>query len=218
VIPAGLGGLPGVNGSETPVMPVGPVKAKKGSSDSDGDTGSSDTGGDAAKPDAVRAASTPTGPPAVSAPTASTPPAAQTSVAAPTAPLKAPRKRKGDAATSELPEAKDAPPSVLVDRALGRGPHNGDSALAAPLTDSIAVQPAASQSESPGPKPVLEQTVPSEDKVIGHSLKVPLPEPVVEDPPMAFEPDADPVGDWSPPKPRPAFDPLTAPLDEIHPD
>jgi len=64
----------------------------------------------------------------------------------------------------------------------------------------------------------LKQTVATDDKVIGHSLKVPLPEPVVDDPPMRFEADADPVGDWTPPRPRPAFDPLTAPLDEIAPE
>ena len=82
-------------------------------------------------------------------------------------------------------------PSELVDRALGR--------------DANA-------------EPKLEQTVAGADKVIGHSLKVPLPEPIVEEPILPFEPDAEPVGDWTPPRPRPAFDPLTAPLEDIAPD
>jgi len=210
VIPAGLGEAPRVNGSATSAESATPS-------------------GDGAKPDTVTAASTPTAmPPAVAvsaarstekAPTpTAAPPTTATRVTSSTAPLKPPRKRKSDAATSAVvtPDAKDAPPSVLVDRALGRGAGNGDPALAAPLTDAIEVQPASGQSAPQ--QPALQQVVPSEDKVIGHSLKVPLPEPVIDDPPMAYEPDADPVGDWTPPKPRPAFDPLTAPLDEIRQD
>jgi capsular exopolysaccharide synthesis family protein len=220
VIPAGLGGLPGVNGSETPVMPVGPVQAKKDAAGSD-----DGSGGDGAKPDAVRAASTPSDPsarvdktaaPQEPPPPPPPPPAVQPPVPTSSAPLKPPRKRKSDSVSATASELKGASPSVLVDRALGRGSGNSDPALAAPLTDAIEVQ--SRPASSTASQPPLEQAVASEDKVIGHSLKVPLPEPVVDDPPMPFEPDVDPVGDWTPPRPRPAFDPLTAPLDQIHPD
>lgn len=182
VIPAGLGGMPGVNGSDTPVMPVGPVPGRKPST-----------------PPAPAKAPSPS-------PERSEAKASATELTVPVAkqPAKSPSPPTPAANPAAKPSVKSAAsseadsrvrtadsPSDVVDRALGR---NGPRA--APL----------------------EQVVPTNDKVIGHSVKVPLPEPVVDDPIVPFEPDPVPVGEWSPPKPRPAFDPLTAPIDQIPTD
>jgi len=190
VIPAGLGGRPGVNGSPSPTSTVGPMPPKG-----------------AGKPDDVLVA------PAVR------------------------KSKKEPAATGKVSKDKaSSSASALVDRALGRDPKSPEQSqvVLAPVTDALATttstdDPPSARSVPPGPRggrtaprsqpeagePPLSQTVPTADKVIGHSLKVPLPEPVIEEQSVPFEPDAEPVGDWTPPKPRPAFDPLTAPLDEV---
>ena len=174
VVPAGLGGLPGVNGSPTPAMPVGPVPARNPV---------------VTPPVPVEPVtlprSAPVEPVEVAAPAK---PATPPKPTAPPTPLR-------PAATKPLAPVSA---SVALDRALGRD---------APAESGISII-----SDAP-----LEQVIAGPDKVIGHSLKVPLPEPIVEEPLLAFEPDAAPVGDWTPPRPRPAFDPLTAPIEEVNP-
>jgi len=195
VIPAGLGTRPGVNGSPNPTTPVSPMPA--------------------------------------ASPTPPKEPDQTDDV--PVAP--APRKsKKVPAVTGKVSKAKQtSSASALVDRALGRDPKSPEQpqVVLAPVTDALATTTSTDDAPSErsvpsGPRggrtprsqpdadgPPLAQAVATTDKVIGHSLKVPLPEPVVEEPAVPFEPDAEPVGDWTPPKPRPAFDPLTAPLDEV---
>ena len=158
-------------------MPVGPVQAKNGAPDKLDKRDSPDG------PDTVRAASTPTVAKATNAAASSvcfgpahraasstgkapapTPaPAADVAKASATAStqVRPPRKRKSDQVATETSNAvtTDASASVLVDRALGRGAGTTEPAIAAPLTDSIEVQPS------------LQQAVPAEDKVIGHSYK-----------------------------------------------
>lgn len=149
VIPAGLGGMPGVNGSPTPVTPVGAVPAKNG--------------------------------------------APVPSPAQPEAPTPEPVRADG-----ALKATAKTVPTAKVDTA---------NASAQPKVDAAAAPGADGTTDG--------QLMASPDKVIGHSMKVPLPEPVIEDTVPAFEQDAEPVDDWTPPKPRPAFDPLTAPIEDV---
>lgn len=60
----------------------------------------------------------------------------------------------------------------------------------------------------------LEQSIPSPEKVIGHSVRVPLPAPTASQI-GPLEPESDAFAGWTPPRPRPAFDPLTAPIGDV---
>ena len=126
VIPAGLGGLPGVNGSSTPVTPIGDVP------------------------------------------------------------------RPGDKEADVAKTAGEKPGVNGVDHAV------------------VGAEPDVTVPSDP---PL--QQVPGVERVIGHSMKVPLPPPIIDEPVQAFEPDPEATDTWTPPKPRPAFDPLTAPLDDV---
>jgi hypothetical protein len=186
VVPAGLGGLPGVNGSSTPVMPEPGKTQPKPAADQPGAPASSDSQSTgampaAAKPTAVRspaksgAAKAPEPKPVVTRQTApaveeSKPNGLKPSPAAPSPP-------PGDSARSAergLPDPKTAADSVL-------------SSVSAPLVRSTPTTP-------PPPAPAPRGT--------------PSVSPFDSDTVLPGEP-------WQPPRPRPAFDPLTAPLDEI---
>jgi capsular exopolysaccharide synthesis family protein len=146
VVPAGLGGLPGVNGSPNPVMP--------------------DT-----KPAQVDLT-----------PHAKLPPRAAPK------PAPAPQAAPATARLASTVSAPPAPPTVTASPA--RQPQPAEpvrSTVAAPL---VRTTPGAPPKPAPGPS----------------------------DEPAASPFDVDrilPGEDWTPPKPRRAFDPLTAPLDEI---
>ncbi|MDH4159251.1 MAG: polysaccharide biosynthesis tyrosine autokinase [Actinomycetota bacterium] len=172
VVPAGLGGLPGVNGSPNPTMPglkpaapaqvdltpeAKPVPAAKASS---------------TKPAPIAGKPTPTSP----APTSPSPSRSLAEVL--------------DPITRTTPKATSAPtpataPAPVPERP--RPPEPVTSTVAAPLVRATPAPP-------------------------------PPPAPAASDEPAVSPFDVDrilPGEDWQPPKPRRAFDPLTAPLDEV---
>lgn len=184
VIPAGLGGLPGVNGSSTPTLPVGPVKADSVNGDKGvmADESPAETVGPALRVSPIDS-------------TADSPPrpagAAKVSASAPE--LKSRRK-------TDEPKLAAAVPAE--EKVIGGSAGVPLEAVLAPYlhqSPKVDLLPADTAS---GARFGLDDDVPMQG---------------VAEVPVSGTPGTDglPGGEWIPPAPRAALDPLTAPYEQV---
>lgn len=225
VVPAGLGGLPGVNGSSTPTMPRdgtpgggtpgdGEVRAPAGT----GAAGAATPSRPVAAPTAAAPAKAPTAAKAASTAVTAAAPSSAPMAAAPAtstakteaAPGQGPNGQSGSAESTRLAEAKRAAEARAAASA---------SASAAPAAPAAPARPSEAVRAPQPPRPA-EPVASTVSAPLVRSTPAPPPPPAAA--PLAqpavspFDSDTVLPGEpWQPPRPRPAFDPLTAPIEEI---
>jgi capsular exopolysaccharide synthesis family protein len=248
VIPAGLGGLPGVNGSPMPTTPVGPVPTNKKSDDAPAEPlprPASQASVEAVPPSEGDGLGRPMSRPKAPPPSN---PGSSSGPAAPAAPVGAP----GPVAPSapETPSSAPAAPEASARLHSARG----QSSELSSTTTRSAPELSVTTTEIAKDVPELKTATPPEEKVIGGAAGVPLEAAI--SPYGHREPKADllpadtasgarfgldddapltdigevPVGGsvtaseaprppeltgWTPPPPRAALDPLTAPYEQL---
>ncbi len=185
VIPAGFGGLPGVNGTASPAMP-GTTPTPPAQVDLTPD----------AKP-APKVTPAATEPAADKARPIVKEPAAAKGTSAASSPTLTPAKQRTLAEALEPLSRPTAPPPEILQPPAAAMPQPSPARQrpTEPVTSTVAA-------------PLVRST----------PAALPKPAPGPSDEPAVSPFDVDrilPGEDWTPPKPRRAFDPLTAPLDEL---